>query len=319
MEIHVWQGFEDGRVEPVDGWSPGDPLPGEAWVWVDVQGAEEETGSVLRGFGFHPIAVDDAFTLDHHPKIELFDDLLFVIVRGVTREESGHLETAKLAAFLRGRTLVTYHRLALPSVEMLQALLADRGKVASGDPARILYLLCDTVIERYFPILDRIDDEMETIEEEIFEEAREEQLARALELRHELATLRRVMMPHRQVFQRLAFDRLPGLEENLGPYFRDAHDNVLRLAEAIDQQRDLLVTVRDTYLSVVSQRTNDVMKVLTMFSAILLPLTFIAGLYGMNFEYIPELESRYGYFVVLGVMAVAASGMIAWFRRRGWL
>ena len=129
------------------------------------------------------------------------------------------------------------------------------------------------------------------------------------------------MLPHRQVFNHLATSgaSLPYLDTQSALYFRDIYDNVFRLADAIDQQREALGNAKDTYLSVVSQRTNDIMKVLTLFSAILLPLTFIAGVYGMNFENMPELHSRYGYFAVLGIMVSVGVGLVAWFRHKRWL
>jgi magnesium transporter len=127
------------------------------------------------------------------------------------------------------------------------------------------------------------------------------------------------MLPHRQIFNHLANAQTPFVDAGTALFFRDIYDNVFRLADAVDQQRDQLANVKDTYLSVISQRTNEVMKVLTLFSAILLPLTFLAGIYGMNFEHMPELGSRFGYFAVLGVMVVVAGSLLAWFRHKGWL
>ena len=140
-----------------------------------------------------------------------------------------------------------------------------------------------------------------------------------LAIRRQLATLRRTMLPHRQVFQHLANSRGNGIDDTAALNFRDTLDNVLRLTDAIDQQRDLLTNVKDTYLSVVAQRTNDVMRVLTVFSAIVLPLSLIAGIYGMNFQHMPELAKPWGYPFVLGSMVALAAGMLLWFRRKGWI
>ena len=138
-------------------------------------------------------------------------------------------------------------------------------------------------------------------------------------MRRQLATLRRTMLPHRQVFSHLASSRGGVIDDTAGLNFRDTLDNVLRLLDAIDQQQDLLSNVKDTYLSVVAQKTNDIMRVLTIFSAIVLPLSLVAGIYGMNFEHMPELREPWGYPVVLGGMAALAIGMLLWFRRKGWL
>jgi magnesium transporter len=323
MNVSAWRGYADGRVEPAPEGLAATARSPEEWIWIDLQGPLAEAAEVLAGFGFHPLAIEDAATLSHQPKVEEYDGLLFVLVRGlavdsVERPDAGELQTGKLAAFLTTDRLVTYHRLQLPAVEAVIDSLRD-GRAPAGGAGRVLYQLCDDLIDRFFPVLDTLEDEVEGLEGAIFESVSQGHLGRILGLRRQLAVLRRVMLPHRHVFQRLAFDRLNLLDPALAPYFRDAHDNVFRLADAIDQTRDQLVSVKDTYLSVVGQRTNDVMKVLTMFSAVLLPLTFIAGIYGMNFEHMPELASRWGYFTVLGVMGVTAAAIVLFFRRRGWL
>lgn len=295
------------------------PLPPGAWLWADLEGFEPEYERLLLDLGYHPLAVEDTFTLQHQPKMQEFDDCLFAIVRGLDFNKAGHrLDTLKLAAFLGTDRLLTCHRAPMRSVRKVQERLRDGVAAPPGGPARLLYSLCDEVIDHYFPVLDEIAREIEEIEEAIFRQVERGQLEGILELRRSLGTLRRVMLPHRQVFSHLGNPTARFVDEGQALYFRDVYDNVMRLGDAIDQQRDQLGSVKDTYLSAVGQKTNEIMKVLTLFSAILLPLTFLAGLYGMNFEYMPELKQPWAYPALLGTMVATAVAMVVWFRRRGW-
>ena len=290
--------------------------------WIDFVGEAEAAERLLTAQGFHPLAIEDTFTLQHQPRVEEYSDHLFVIVRGIdfNRDRaSGDLQTLKLAAFLRANLLITVHRAPLRSVALVRSRVEESGRPVAGGVVQLLWTICDEMIDLYFPIVDEIGAEIEELEQQVLNDPEREDLQRILDLRRKLGVLRRTMLPHRAVFSHLANSRDALFDATASLNFRDTLENVLRLTDAVDQLRDQLSNVKDTYLSVISQRTNEIMKVLTLFSAIMLPLTFIAGVYGMNFEYIPELASRYGYFAVLGAMGVIAMGMVFWFRRRRWL
>jgi magnesium transporter len=312
-------GLRSGGLELLD-----EPVPEGGSVWIDIEAPHKQEEELLLSWGFHPLAVEDTFTLQHQPKIEDYGETLFAIARGLDFNEkkdapADELRTLKLAAFLSRQRLVTVHRLRLRSVEAVHRKLVEGGRAFPGGPAQILWSICDEMMDLYFPIVDAIGTEVERLEAEIFERPSQDQLGRVLTLRRKLSTLRRNMLPHRSVFQHLASSRSAALDDSAALNFRDTLDNVTRLTDAIDQQRDLLSNVKDTYLSVVAQRTNDVMRVLTVFSAIILPLSLIAGIYGMNFQHMPELAWPWGYFGVLGLMATLAAGMLAWFRHKDWL
>lgn len=298
--------------------------PPDGAIWIDLEGSEPRFEKLLAGWGFHPLAIEDTFTLHHQPKIEEYGDTLFLIARGIDFNEKrdptwDDVPTLKLAAFLDGRRLVTLHRAPLRSVEVVRERVEQHGKQLPGGAAQLLWSICDEMMDHYFPVVDQIGEEVEKLEEKVVEDPEKEQLELLLVMRRQLSTLRRTMLPHRQVFQHLASSRAAVLGDAGALNFRDTLDNVLRLIDAIDQQRDLLTNVKDTYLSVVAQRTNDIMRVLTIFSAIVLPLSLIAGIYGMNFDWMPELRERWGYPATLGTMAVVAAGMLVWFRRKRWL
>jgi magnesium transporter len=290
--------------------------------WIDFEGESEAAERLLSEQNFHPLAIEDTFTLQHQPRVEEYADHLFVIVRGIdfnSDRAADELQTLKLAAFLRANLLITVHRAGLRSVKLVRNRIEESGRVPPGGVVQLLWSICDEMIDLYFPTVDEIGGRIEALEQEVLHNAEREHLQAVLDLRRRLGVLRRTMLPHRAVFGHLANSRDPLFDATASLNFRDTLENVLRLTDAIDQQRDQLLNVKDTYLSVISQRTNEIMKVLTLFSAIMLPLTFIAGVYGMNFEHMPELSSRYGYFMVLSAMAVIAVAMVAWFRRRKWL
>ncbi|MCB9378931.1 MAG: magnesium/cobalt transporter CorA [Holophagales bacterium] len=314
----------DGGLEQGGGELLEREWPQGTLIWTDLEGFDPKHERYLKERGFHPLAIEDTFTLRHQPRVESYGDHLFVIVRGIDfnaqkDDATETLRTLKMAAFLSKDHLVTVHRAPLRSVEAVRRRVTESQRVPVGGLGQLLYMICDEMMDLFFPVVDAIGEEIEKLEVDVVEDARKEHLERVLALRRKLSTLRRSMLPHRQVFSHLGSSRNDYYDDNGALGFRDVLENVMRLADVIDQQRDLLVNVKDTYLSVISQKTNDVMRVLTVFSAIVLPLSLIAGVYGMNFENMPELHSKWGYFVVIGAMVAIAGSMIAWFRRRDWL
>jgi len=298
--------------------------PAGGAIWIDLQGPDKRFEPWLRKWGYHPHAIEDTFTLAHQPKVEEYGETLFVIVRGldfnVDKDTAdSEIRTLKLAAFVGKSRLVTVHRAKLRSLEVVYQRLHESERGLPGGAVQALWTVYDEMMDLYFPVIDAIGEEIEKLEEEIVDEAHRDHLERVLLLRRKLSTLRRTMLPHRQVFGHLANSRHEVIDATAALNFRDTQDNVLRLADAIEQQRDLLTNLKDTYLSVVAQKTNDIMRVLTVFSAIILPLSLLAGIYGMNFDNMPELHTRWGYFFLLGGMAGLAGGLLVWFRRKNWI
>jgi magnesium transporter len=300
--------------------------PSEGAIWIDLEGPDPRFEPFLHQCGFHPLAIEDVFTQQHQPKVEEYGNVVFVIVRGIdfnppdeNEEPEPGLRTLKLAAFLSSNRLVTCHRARLRSLEAVYQRLDDKKSAFPGGAVQVLWSICDEMMDLYMPVVDEIDEEIDLLESEVVVEPAREHLEQILGLRRKLSTLRRTMLPHRQVFGHLAGSRSGPIDDTAGLNFRDTQDNVLRLVDSIEQQRDMLNNLKDTYLSVIAQKTNDVMRVLTVFSAIVLPLSLVAGIYGMNFEFMPELHQRWGYFAVLGGMVAIAITMLGWFRRKKWL
>lgn len=305
---------ELGGREFLEGGAPG------VKYWIDIEGLNEDYRALVEAMGFHPLAIEDTFTLQHQPRCEEYEGHLFAIVRGIDfNRTSDRLETLKLATFLTSERLVTVHRAPMVSVGTVRDRLAAGGRAPRGGLVHVLYMLYDQLISLYAPLIEEIGEELELLEEEIFINPRQQQLERVLALKQRLATVRRVMMPHRQIFSHLATGSPEEISDQEALYFRDVYDQVIRIADSVDVLREQLSSVRDTYMSVIGQRTNDVMKVLTIISAVLLPISVIAGIYGMNFDHMPELHSPWAYPAALGAMATVASVMLLWFKRRGWL
>ena len=318
-QIQVVQFFEDGRVvcgasELLTG-----PEAGVRAVWIDLEGQNTENRDLIGRMGFHPLAVEDTFTLHHQPRVEEYDDSLFIIVRGLNFNTKGdRLDTLKLAAFLRADCLVTYHREPLRSIEAVRHRLAETHYAPRGGLAHLLYLVYNELISYYHPVIDDIATDIEELEEEIFRDPKPVHLEQIWKLRSQLSTVRKVMLPHRQVFNHLATGSPEEISDSEALYYRDVFDQILHVIDVVDLQREQLSTLRDLYLSSISQRTNDIMRVLTVISAIILPMTLIAGIYGMNFQHMPELALRWAYPAALSLMLAVGAGMAIFSKRKGW-
>jgi magnesium transporter len=300
------------------GWTHDSP----ATVWVDLEEPTTEELAILEDpFAFHPLAIEDCLTPEHQPKIEDFGPNLFLIFRGIDfNPPVTRFQTIKLAAFLGPNFLVTYHRLPMRSIAAVRDKYShdDSGHLFRGVDY-LLYEILDHLIEFYFPILEALEGEIEAVEDRIFTQDDERTLDAILSLKRRVLEIKRTLAPHRELFGRIARNEFEEITPPTVVFYRDLYDSTYRLTEVADSYRDLLSGTLDAHISMVSHRLNEVMKVLTIFSTILLPLTFIAGVYGMNFDFMPELHWRYGYFIVWGVMLSVAFTLLWIFRRRGWL
>jgi magnesium transporter len=291
-------------------------------VWVDLEAPTSDELRLLDDpFHFHPLAIEDCLTPEHQPKIEDFGPYIFLISRGINfNVPSEHCETTKLAAFLGPNYLVTYHGTPLRSVTfVIDKVTKNPRPVTLRGVDYLLYEILDQLVEYYFPVLQQIEKEIDGIEDELFGDAGPQTLDRILTAKRRVLEIKRALAPHREVFGRIARNEFEEITPSTTPFFRDLYDSTYRLTESADSYRDLLSGSLEAYLSVVSQRLNEVMKVLTIFSTIMLPLTFVVGIYGMNFDNMPELHTRFGYFIVWGVMITIAMGMLLFFHRKRWL
>jgi magnesium transporter len=292
-------------------------------IWVDMEKPTDEDDRVLLDvFKFHPLSVEDCRADRHHPKVEEFPHYIYFILHGVTAQtDSVHFNTIELDGFLGKNFVVTYHHDAFRSINTVKQSVRTSPVTCQRGPTYLLYLILDQLVDYYMPVLDDFDERIVQLEDEIFSLTRPDNtiLERIQQLKRSILRLRRNSGKQLNILYRISHGEFNLISPEMIPFFRDIHDHLTRIADLSESYRDLIGGALDSYLSVVANRTNDIMKVLTIFSAIMLPLTFIAGVYGMNFENMPELKKEWGYFVVIGIMLIVGGGMLIFFWHKGWI
>src|SRR5215216_1510358 len=294
-----------------------------AVIWVDMESPTEADEQVLLDvFHFHPLTVEDCRENRHYPKIEEFDSYIYFIVHGVTSDTSpDRFNTIELDGFLGHNYVITYHHHMFRSINNVKQLLRTSPIACQRGPAFLLHQILDQVVDFYSPVLDDFDDRIDKLEDDIFTLRRPNNqiLSEIMDLKRSVLRLRRISGKQMDILHRMSRGEFSLIPEGMRPFYRDVYDHLVRVVDLAENYRDLISGSMEAYLSVVSNRLNEIMKVLTIFSAIMLPLTFIAGIYGMNFENMPELHSRYGYYAVWVIMIIVALGMLFFFRKRGWI
>jgi magnesium transporter len=292
-------------------------------LWVSLEPLTEEgAGSVLRDiFQFHPLAIEDCQSAGYQaPKVDDFGDYLFLIVHALRPDlPLDQLDTMEINCFLGRNYLVT--SCLAPEVPPFQAVwkrLERDERLLNRGAGFLCYAILDEVVDEYMPIIEVMDEEIEGLEDEILAQPTSHTLQRILVLKHSTLTLRRMIIPQREVMNRLSRDDLPQISPQHRIYYRDVYDHLVRIHDLSESVRDVTIGTLDTYLSVTSNRLNQVMKALTIVSTIFLPLAFVAGVYGMNFDYMPELHWRYGYLMAWAIFLIIPLTMILFFKRKGW-
>jgi magnesium transporter len=289
-------------------------------IWVDVQGFGDET--VLRElaelFAIHPLALEDLVHEDVRPKAEPYENNLLVISRLPYGPDADSIRQLGLVV---GRDYVLTFR-PLPGAELDPVrrrleIQGSRLRMLGSD--YLTYALLDTAVDAYPPLIQGLVERTDELEDRVIADTQPETLRELNEIRGELLALRRTVTPQREAVRALVRGENEFIGRPVQMYLRDTQDHIEQVAEAVDSTRELAAGLMGTYVSVVSQKTNDVMKILTIVASVFVPLTFLAGVYGMNFEYMPELGYRWGYPVLLVVMALVTGGMLLYFRRKGWL
>lgn len=297
-------------------------------VWVDFLGEDTEANELAKRvmldiFHFHPLTVEDCFETRNAPKVEAFPDYFYLIVHGVKPGETGpaNFSTKELDVFLGGNFLVTYHAERFRSIKSVKQQIRTSIFSCSRGSAYLLHQILDNLVDLYMPVVDDFDTAINDLEERVFLMKRggNQILEEIMDLRRSVARMRRISSRQLDVLYRISHGEFPQIPANVLPFYRDVHDHLQRISDLAENYRDLIAGLMDIHFSVVATRTNDVMKVLAVFSSIILPLTLISGIYGMNFEYMPELKTRFGYFMVLGFMALVAIALLFYFYRKGWI
>lgn len=291
-------------------------------LWVDITETTEEDGSFLeRIFNFHHLAVEDCVSPKiHPPKIDDFGEYLFIVVHGINHVmETDIVETAELAIFLGPYFVVSNHNFPLYSVESIRRLVEDDGRPMKRGADFLAHALVDALIDNVLPTIDKMSEEAEEIEEETIHGPQQATLEAILKLKRSTLRIHRVMAPQREVLNRLSRREFPLIREEALIFYRDIYDHIVRIEDLNQTLRDRADNALATYLSSVANRQNETMRVLSIVATIFLPLTLVAGIYGMNFENMPELKWAWGYFAVLGLIGTVIAGALWWFWARRWI
>lgn len=288
------------------------------WLWVDFnEPTAEEANHLDETFHFHPLAIEDCLHFVQRPKLDYYNDYTFYITHSV-REEKQELMKEEIDFFISDRFMVSYHQHSIIEVKQVWDQLASGSHIKKWDSYYVFHLIIDRIVDNYFPIIYNIEDDLDNIEDNKNKKSINQLMEELFDIRHKLLNLRHTVNPMRDLLYRmLNSHHLVGVRDRR-EYFSDIYDHLLKLSEMVMSNRDLTADIRDSYLSMYSHQTNNIMKVLTIITSIFAPLTFLAGIYGMNFEYMPELTWKYGYFIVLGVMGIIAVLMYYWFKKKGW-
>ena len=296
-------------------------LERDEYFWLDLTDpGAADIATLGELFSFHPLALEDLRKRGQRPKLDDFGDSMFLVYYGVGERGGGEIELEEIHAFLAGGYIVTAHQRPSPALE------EARRRLSAQTPRSeqfVVYRVLDGLTDSFFPVLERLDDRMEALDAEIFERTSPGQLEEITALRRKLVELRRVVTPQRDLLARGIDDilEIPGLEADSRNYFRDVYDHAIRISDQIDSYRDLLAGTRDAYLSVVSNRLNQITKQLTIVATIFLPLSFVVGFFGQNFRWLVTNIDSAAAFWALGVggLVLSVFALLAWFKRASYV
>ena len=290
--------------------------------WVDLCGRDPAHDTLLTDvFKIHPLVLEDMFLDAPQPKVEDFGDYLYLVVHGLDRnaEQPDNIETIELDLVIGPRFILTHHPTTLRSTDTVEAEIKRSAKLFAKGPSFVAHAILDHLSDHYKPLMERFDDEIELLEGRVLKDASASVVGEIFEVKRSLAKIRRVASHQREVVQRLARGEFDLIEESALPFYRDVADHFVRVTDLADSYRDILGSILDMYMSVQGQKLNEIMKVLTLMSTIMLPMTFVAGIYGMNFEFMPELHMKYGYYGAIAAMFTIAVVLLLFFRKRKWI
>ena len=290
-------------------------------LWVDLESpSDEEYGILSDVFRFHPLAVEDAHKGIELPKADVYEGYLYLVVHRINVDfEERRVTPREMDIFLSDRYLVTVHDEVSASAAAVASRIQGSPSLLAAGPDVVMHEIIDRIVDRYFPFLDHWEDEIDDLEEAILAgEIQDHILEKALDLRREVAELRKSLGPQRDMIQRLSRRDLPHISEKAALYFRDVQDHLVRIFQTLENHREHIASLFEAYMATSSNRLNKVMKRLTSFATIFLPLSFLAGVYGMNFAHMPGLGHPYGFFLFLGLMGAVAGGTLWYFKTRGW-
>ncbi|UCD48735.1 MAG: magnesium/cobalt transporter CorA [Phycisphaerales bacterium] len=315
------QHYDEKQIRSVEECASFIATPTVTWVNIDGLhdvGVIEKLG---RAFDFHPLILEDILSTRQRPKFEDYEKDVFIVLKMLSySDEQQSVEAEQVSLILRANVVISFQERVGDVFESVRDRLRNsRGRIRKLGADYLAYALLDAIVDSYFGILENVGDKIELLEDELVSDPEERTLQAIYRLKREMIFLRRSIWPLRELINGIQRSESDLIGESTGVYLRDVYDHTIQIIDTIESFRDVVGGMLDTYLSSISNRMNAVMKVLTIIATLFIPLTFVAGIYGMNFEHMPELKWRYGYAGVWAVMLVTAILMLVFFRRKKWL
>ena len=313
--------FQEKEAETVEECFPFKDKPTVTWINIYDIHQVEVIAKIGAHFGIHPLILEDIMNTGQRPKMEDFEDYIFVVVKMIYYDDKDNEIRAEQVSLLLGSNFVISFQEREGDVfnPIGERIRKAKGRIRKMKADYLAYALVDTIVDHYFMVLEKLGEKIEGMEEELVTNPTPETLQTIHTLKRELIFLRKSVWPLREVISVLERGESSLIDESTGIYLRDVHDHTIQVVDTIETFRDMVSGMLDIYLSSISNKMNEVMKVLTIIATIFIPLTFVAGLYGMNFKHIPELEWHWGYPISLSVMGAIGMSMVVYFRRKKWL
>lgn len=313
--------IEEKETSHVDACSGLRDTPSVSWINVDGIHDLEVIGAFGECFGLHPLVVEDIAHTGQRPKIEDYEDYIYIVFSMLTYDnEKMEVRDEQVSLILSEHFVLSFQERRGDIFDMIRERIRNaKGRIRKMGADYLAYTLVDAVVDQYFIILENVGDRIEELEESLMRNAEPETMQEIHRLKREMLYLRKSIWPLRESISGLEKSESPIIKKVTLKYLRDVYDHTIQIIDTVETFRDMLSGMHDTYLSSISNHMNEIMKVLTIIATIFIPMTFIAGIYGMNFRFMPELAWRWGYFVVWGIVVAIAVIMILFFRRKKWL
>ncbi len=292
-------------------------------TWINVNGLSNTDDIITLGnhFELHPLIQEDIVTTNQRPKIDEYDDYLFLVFKMLHYDDMEQL-TNEHVSMVMGKDYVITFQEAEGDVfgDLRERLEHGKGRIRGAGADYLMFAILDAIVDNYFTVIEFLSNKIEILEDKLFDDKDSDNITEEIQdLKKEILKIRKAVGPLREVVNRLEKIETPLIEERTNKYIRDLYDHIIQVNESVEIYRDMIWGLMDMYMTTISNKMNEVMKVLTIMASIFIPLTFMAGIYGMNFDYMPELHLKFSYFYLLGAMAIVFLGMIWYFKRKKWL
>jgi len=315
------QNIQERVVETIEECFPFKKTPTVTWINIDGLNSVETIEKIGKHFELHPLILEDILNTGQRPKCEDYEKCLFMVLKMLRyNNDSNIIQPEQVSLVLGQKFVISFQEEVGDVFEQIRDRIRNaKGRIRKMSADYLAYALIDAIVDNYFLILEKMGEQIESMEEELIAKPSDKTVRRIHALKRELIFLRKSVWPLRELVNSMEKTESSLISDATSPYLRDVYDHTIQVIDTVESFRDMVSGMLDIYLSSISNRMNAVMKVLTIIATIFIPLTFIAGIYGMNFKFMPELEWKWGYFIVLIIMAVVAAVMLIYFKRKKWL